>query len=836
MPLTLPAAGSPETAATDQPGGPPGVRRLRYAGLVLALALVYYGAARLGLRYASIGPTISLVWPPTGIAFAALVLLGRRLWPGVALGAFLANAATPIPLAAAVGIAGGNTLEAVLAASLLVRVAGHRPNLELATALRALILVAAPVGALASAAVGVTTLMLTGELSARLLPTALPVWWAGDFLGALVVAPLILSWSTTHRSTRSARGIVEVVVLCLGTALAAEIGLGSLFRLPLLGELEYPSLLFPFVIWSALRFGARGVTLSTFLLAVVAVWHTARGGGPFVAPTPMGTLFAITAYLGVVAVTGLALAAAVTFERDRASRALIRSQEQLRLSLEAARMGTWSWSVATNALAWDANLKQLYGLSPDHPVTSYEDFIGRVHPEDRAFVETAVRDAMERGGELDYEFRIILPDGRIRWIADQGHVLRDESGRPEAMTGVCMDVTERRMTEERIRQAHRMESVGRLAGGVAHETNNQMSVVLGASSFVLNHPGLPTAVRADVELIQRAAQRTASVTAQLLAFSRQQVMKREVVDLNPLLQSWEPLLRRALGEDCTLTLGLHPGVGFIRADPGQLQQVVLNLALNARDAMPRGGTLGIEVFGIRLTREYGSRRPRVTIEPGDYVCLAVSDTGRGIDPEVMEHIFEPFFTTKGIGQGTGLGLSTVYGIVKQSDGYIWAYSEPGHGATFKLYFPVTPGTPEAVSRPAVAAGPGNGERILVVEDEAAVRDVLTRVLHDAGYQVTRAAGGPEALEMMAREDGDSVDLLITDVVMSGMSGRELATRVAARVPGLPVIYVSGYTDGEITRRGLLEPGAAFIQKPFSPEVILAAVSAKLNGRSTDPAR
>ena len=795
----------------------------RYLATAVLLALVYYGAARLGLRYASIGRSISLVWPPTGIAFAALVLLGFRYWPGVALGAFLANAATPVPLLTAAGIAAGNTLEALVAAFLLTRIAGSRPNLEHGPSVRALMLQAAPLGALISAAVGVTSLQVTGQLSAAMVPTALPVWWAGDLLGALVIAPLVLSWSTQHKSSRAARGMFEILALCLSTAAAAELGLGRFLQLPVLSRVEYPFLLFPFVIWAALRFGARGVTLLTFMLSVVAVWHTVHGNGPFLSATPLETLFAITTYLSIVAVTGLSLAAAVTFERDRASKALMESQEQLRRSLDAARMGIWSWTVGSNVLAWDDNLRQLYGMLPGERITGYSDFLQRVHPEDRAFVERAVREAMETGGGLDYEFRIVLPDGRIRWIADQGHVVRDAEGKPVSMSGVCMDVTERRLTEERIGHAHRMESVGRLAGGVAHEANNQMSVVLGASSFVLMNRELPPAVRADVELIQRAAERTASVTAQLLAFSRRQLMNPRVLDLNQLITSWEPLLRRVMGEDCHVELKLGSGVGSVRADPGQLQQACLNLAINARDAMPGGGSLLIETFPAKLTEEYARRRPDVTILPGVYAVLAVSDSGRGIDHNTMEHIFEPFFTTKSIGQGTGLGLSTVYGIVKQSDGYIWAYSEPGQGTTFKLYFPITTDPVMAAAEHSTSTPRGMGERVLVVEDEEGVREVVARALGEAGYTVLEAASGEAALDL-ATSNGGNIDLLLTDVVLRGINGKELASRITRLKPNLPVIFISGYTDGEIVRRGLLEPDAVFVQKPFSPDTIVRAVS------------
>jgi PAS domain S-box-containing protein len=803
---------------------------LRDASQVVLLAAAYWAAAWIGFRYVTTGHSVSPVWPPAGLAFAALVLLGPRVWPGVTLGAFLANAMTPVPLAAAAGIALGNTGEALLAALILRRVAGSRPQLEEPRHVRVLLFTAAPLGALVAALVGASTLRLTGALDSRAALQALPSWWAGDMVGLLVVAPVCFSWAT-RPLVRDTRRVLEVVALLVGTAAAAELGLLQTVYLPVLKEVEYGYLLFPFVVWAAVRFGPRGASLVTLAVAAVAVWHTARGGGPFLVGSAGGTLFSIACYLLVVSVTGLLVAAAVWNERDRATRALQRSEERLRLALDAARMGIWYWSVESDALVWDDNLRALYGLTPAQPVGGYEEFIGRVHPDDRQFVSDSVARALREGGSLDYEFRILLPDGRVRWIADQGRVERDQDGRPRYLTGVCMDVTDRRSAEERLRQSHRMESVGRLAGGVAHETNNQMSVVIGAADFVLRRSDVPDAVRMDVEHIRQAAERTSAITAQLLAFSRRQILRPVLLDLPSLVARWESVLRRVMGEDCAVIVRAREGVAPVRADPGQLEQVLLNLALNARDAMPRGGTLTVEVFSAALSDEYLARRPDISIRPGRYVVLAVSDTGHGMDPQTLSHAFEPFFTTKGVGHGTGLGLSTVYGIVKQSEGYVWAYSEPGKGSTFKLYLPAveqeapSPGPP---ARP--AASPGRGELILVVEDDEGVRGMNRRILLDAGYLVLEASDGNSALAMLDR-DGTAVRLVLTDVVMPGMGGRELADRLAKLRPDIPVLFTSGYTDGEIVRRGLLQPGAAFVQKPFDPDTVVRIVRERLDSAS-----
>ena len=802
---------------------------LRDAAQVALLAAVYWATAWIGLHYVTIGHSVSLVWPPAGIAFAALVLVGPRIWPGVTIGAFLANVLTPVPLFAAAGIALGNTGEALLAAVILRRAAGFRPHLEQPRHLRVLLLAAA-IGALVAALVGVAALYSTGALAPNQVLTALPTWWAGDMLGLLVAAPVCLSWATPPLA-RDERRVLEVLALVLGTAVAVELGLLQSVTLPVFQEVEYKYLLFPFVVWAAVRFGPRGASLVTLAVAAVTVWHTARGGGPFLVGSDGRTLFAVACYLLVLAVTGLVVASAVWHERTRATTALQRSEERLRLALDAARMGIWYWSVESNLLVWDDNLRVMYGLAPAQPVGGYEEFLGRVHPDDRQFVSESVQRAIRSGGSLDYEFRILLPDGRVRWIADQGRVARDGEGRPRYLTGVCMDVTDRRSAEEKLRQSHRMESVGRLAGGVAHETNNQMSVVIGAADFILRRHDVPDAVRADVEHVRQAAERTSAITAQLLAFSRRQFLRPVVLDLPGLVARWESVLRRVMGEDCSVVVQAREGVAPVRADPGQLEQALLNLALNARDAMPRGGTLTVEVFSALVSDEYLARRPGVSIRTGRYVVLAVSDTGHGMDAETLSHAFEPFFTTKGVGHGTGLGLSTVYGIVKQSDGYVWAYSEPGGGSTFKLYLPAvdqTAATPAASESP--PASVGRGELILVVEDDEGVRWMTRRILVDAGYQVLEAADGGAALELLGR-NGAAVRLVVTDVVMPGMGGRALADELARLRPGIPVLFTSGYTDGEIVRRGLLEPGTAFVQKPFGPDTIVRSVRDRLDAAS-----
>ncbi len=798
----------------------------RYVPTAVLLAAAYYGAARLGLHYATIGRSASLIWPSTGIAFAALLLLGDRYWVGVALGAFLASV-VHMPAPAAAGVAVGTTLEVLLATYLFRRSAGPRPELDDVRHVRALVVLVAPVSAIVAAIIGPIALWANGLLSAATALSAVPIWWMGDMLGILVVAPVLLTWTTRPPDQAVNRGILEIAALCLGAVIVAETTLGLSLRIQALREIDYTYLLFPFVIWAALRFGSRGASLMTLMVAGVAVWHAVHGTGPFVAETASATLFSVACYLLVVAVTGMGLAAAVQWERGRAAKALGRSEEQLRVALNGARMGAWSLALNTNVAHWDERMNQLFRLGPGEQVLSYDDFLIRVHPEDRASLHQELLTALEQGYPFEMEFRILLPDDQVRWILDRGEAVYDANNRPVYMTGVCYDVTNRRIAEQRIQQANRMDSVGQLAGGVAHEANNQMSVILGAVHFVLRNPDLPEAVREDVLQVRRAAERTAEVTAQLLAFSRRQLLKPEVLDLNTLVKTWGLVLRRVVGEDCVVTLQFGTDVGNIKADPGQLEQVLLNLALNARDAMPNGGDLTIETSSATLTEADTRLKPDVMIRPGRYAVLSVTDTGYGMDKATLSRVFEPFFTTKEPGKGTGLGLSTVYGIVKQSGGYVWAYSEPGQGTTFKIYLPVNDEPMSEPEEPINVPPSAAAETILVVEDEPFVRSTAARALEEAGYHVLQAANGDAALEMLRARNG-RIDLLFTDMIMPEMGGRDLAARVAAIAPGIPMIFTSGYPDGDMARRGLIAGGATFIQKPFSPEAVVKLVYQVLN--------
>ena len=399
-------------------------------------------------------------------------------------------------------------------------------------------------------------------------------------------------------------------------------------------------------------------------------------------------------------------------------------------------------------------------------------------------------------------------------------VFDDHGARPVGTTGIAQDVTEHRDLELRIFQSQKLEAVGRLAGGIAHDFNNLLTVIDGYSEMLLSQLEIEDPRRTHAEEIRRAGQRAAGLTHQLLAYSRQQVLDPRPFDLNELITNLGRMLRRLIGENIEFFTSTSPGIWPVLADPGQIQQVLINLVVNSRDAMPHGGKLTIETRNIRI--EEDQKIEDFDVSAGSYVMLAVSDTGVGMTAATRGRIFEPFFTTKELGRGTGLGLSTVYGIIKQSGGYIWVYSEPGLGTSFKIFLPRSTHQPAADSD-LEWAGPARGsETVLLVEDEPAVQAVVLKILARYGYKALVASTPEQALQVCASHSG-TIDLLLSDVVLPQMSGKEVAGAVARRRPGIRVLYISGYTDDAIVQHGILEPGTAFLQKPFTPHALARKV-------------
>jgi nitrogen-specific signal transduction histidine kinase len=397
-------------------------------------------------------------------------------------------------------------------------------------------------------------------------------------------------------------------------------------------------------------------------------------------------------------------------------------------------------------------------------------------------------------------------------------VLRSDDGQPRGFIGIVRDIAARKKLEAQLLQAQKMEAIGRLAGGIAHDFNNLLTAILGYTDLISGDPRTPQGLQQDRLAIRRASERATSLTRQLLAFSRRQILQPKTIDLNATINETDKMLRRLIGEDIQLVTILDPDLSKVRADPGQIEQVILNLAVNGRDAMPHGGVLTIETRNVTLDEEDARSW---MIQPGPYVLLSMQDTGTGMDAGTQAHMFEPFFTTKEQGKGTGLGLSTVYGIVKQSGGHIMVRSEQGKGTVFRLYLPSAWQEAERADEAAAAAPPRPGQTILLVEDEEWVRSMMKRALSASGYSVLQAGDGSEALELADRFAG-RIHLLLTDLVMPRMGGVELARTLSGKDPELRILYLSGYSDQALTQDSL-EAGSSFLQKPFTPDALVRAV-------------
>jgi PAS domain S-box-containing protein len=515
---------------------------------------------------------------------------------------------------------------------------------------------------------------------------------------------------------------------------------------------------------------------------------------------------------GAVVVDGGAVVRMVGSSQDITERK--RSESELRQQahiVETISDAVIVMDVDGNVTDWNPAAEGIFGYTK-------AEMLGRPlrllnAPERGPELDREIREAFARDGRWEGEIPFVRKDG-VPGVADViVAVQRDAQGRASSIISVSRDVTERRRLEAQLQQAQKMEAVGRLAGGIAHDFNNMLTAVKAYTEFLLEDLEEADPRRTDVQEIAKAADRAASLTRQLLAFSRKQVLQPRPLDLNEVVEGMEKMLRRLIGEDIHIATRLDPDVQLVEADPSQVEQVIMNLAVNARDAMPSGGTLTIETLNVVLEHVDASWG----IEPGAYTMLAISDTGVGMDAATRAQAFDPFFTTKPVGQGTGLGLSTVYGIVKQSGGHVSVYSEPGRGSTFKVYLAHVAAREAApMLGPAMARFPRGSETIVLVDDDEGVRAVSRRILQRAGYTVLSAPDGVEALRMIGESDG-RVELLITDVVMPGLGGRDLVAHVRDTYPDLRVLFVSGYTEEGVRRRGVLDAESAFLEKPFTAE-------------------
>ena len=518
---------------------------------------------------------------------------------------------------------------------------------------------------------------------------------------------------------------------------------------------------------------------------------------------------------------------ASAIDHKRHEEALRRSEARYRSLVESAVYGICRTSLEGRFLDVNPALVSMLGYEWSEQVRALDpkqDVF--VHPEEQARL---ARECGRRGRVDNFEIKWKRKDGSAITVRLSGRAVTTPGEPQEILELIAEDVSEKRVLEDQFRQAQKMEAVGRLAGGVAHDFNNLLMVISGYSEVLLEKLEGGSTLHNKAAAIQQAADRATTLTRQLLAFSRKQLLELKVVDVNTIVADMERLLSPLIGENIQLTTQLGGGLGRTRADAGQLEQVIMNLVVNAKDAMPAGGKISIRTANTELDDSY--RREHAYIQPGPYVMLSVSDTGCGMDKETLSRIFEPFFTTKEKGKGTGLGLSTVYGIVKQSGGYVFAQSEPGQGTTFRIYLPRVEDAAEVASTvKSIETATRGSETVLLVEDEESVRQLVKETLENRGYKVIEAENGEAALKV-ALSCEEPIHLLITDVVMPGISGRELAQQLAKTHPSTKVLFLSGYTEDAIVHQGALEPEGAFLQKPFTLQSLARKVREVLRAES-----
>lgn len=516
-------------------------------------------------------------------------------------------------------------------------------------------------------------------------------------------------------------------------------------------------------------------------------------------------------------------------------RDLLESESRLAEAQSIAHVGYWEYDVNTGSVIWSDETWRINGLSPQPGPLTREGVMQLIHPEDRDASLQALANLLESGSQYELEHRVIRPDGEVRFVKVKGNLKRDENGRPRQIFGTVQDITERRLSEaeqsklrQQLNQAQKMEAIGGLAGGIAHDFNNILNVINGYSEILLGSGTLDEAARQRLQHILLAGQRAAALTRQLLAFSRKQVLQPKLISLNLIIEKLREMLRRLLGEEIEIAANLQPDLKAVKADPTQIEQVILNLSINARDAMPDGGTLTIETRNVNFDQFEAAQHP--SVKAGPYVRLSITDTGTGMDQELMSHIFEPFFTTKGPEQGTGLGLATVYGIVRQSGGDISVSSEPGHGSSFSVYLPacveeretVQPVGPQTIAR--------GTETILLVEDDAPLRKMTRTILEGSGYTVLEANDGEDAMQVAERYQG-TIDLLLTDVSLPKIKGPTMSGMLKQQRPGVRVLFVSGYANAAISECVLLKSGTAFLQKPFSAQELTHKIREVLDAKA-----
>jgi PAS domain S-box-containing protein len=943
----------------------------RYIGTLILVALAYFVFAKLGLTLASINPSASPIWPPTGIALAAVLLGGLRTWPAILLGAFAANATTAGTLETSAVIAAGNTLEAVVGGFLIGRWSGGANTFATPAQVAKFALVCVGPATIISASIGVTTLCYAGLADWAKFSPIWVTWWLGDATGGLVVTPAIVLWAQSRRASFSRTEFVPFLAVISLTVLVGVVAFS-----PLLSRTEYSSPLgflaiLPLV-WAALRRGPRDTATVSVVLTGFTVWATLQHAGPFGQMSVNESFLLLLTFMISLSVPSLALSVDVAMRRaseddlrrtqgelDRRVRERTAELHEANTHLlEAQRLGnlgSWSWDVATNRVGWSDQLFEIYGVPPERFGGTLDEFMRFVHPDDRAQVGESIRKALKSGKSFSHEERIVRPDGSIRHLHSAGEVVRAANGGAVRMLGICVDVTERKQAEQALReseqnfqlllkgardyaiymldtdgrvrswndsaqrikgysadeimgrhfriflpedvratdiadqalitaaregqyegevwlvrkdgsrffasivmdairneageligfaklvrdvtdqreaqmaleqaeeqlaQAQKMEALGQLTGGIAHDFNNLLMIVSGYAQILQGRLKEPKEKQA-IEAIRAATGRGEKLTRQLLAFSRRQQLMPVVVDLRQRIDAVRDMLAPSLRGNIELIYDIEDKVWPVEVDLGELELALVNIAVNARDAMPDGGTITLSARNMVL--KPGSAAGALE---GDFVALAIIDTGSGMPDDVLARVFEPFYTTKPVGKGTGLGLSQVHGFALQSGGAATVSSEVGKGTAVTIYLPRSRAEPSLnVDEGFASEGDVGQGTVLLVEDSREVAEVTSTLFEQLGYRVVRSENAAEALRHL--QQGIHFDLVFSDIVMPGpMNGLALAQACRDNFPDLPVLLTSGYSDAVQLADGRFD----ILRKPFEMAALERAVEAVISER------
>jgi PAS domain S-box-containing protein len=902
----------------------------------LGITATYVVAANLGFLVAIVHPVVASVWPPAGLALAVLLLFGPRWWPGIFVGALVANALMGIPLPAATVIAVGNTLAAAWGASTLRRLDFQLGLHRIRDAL-VLIGFGALCAPLIAATIGTLSLHLAANAPADHLAAIWLNWWSGDSIGVMLVTPLLAVWMRRHVPDLTGRQIAEMALLVASLLMVSVVLTGVLHG--------YKYAIFPLVSWAAIRYGPRGASLATVLVAAVAIWHTVQGVGPFIGTGGEGLwrlqLFLAlltTGSLVVGAMAGALRASELRFrrmfehagvgivvvqadgriaeanpafhgmlrfspaelagrtladithqddwavdktiirelyagqlapyrvvkrylrkdgtlfwgkltathipdggdgpgcsiglvedisEQRAAEEALARDEEELRRTtqllqtlIDAAPLAILAVDPQGCVRSWNHAAEQMFGWSAAEVIGQIVPF---VPPQALEAFRSSLRGVLDGEALTGLQVRRNRRDGIVIDLRICAAPTRAPDGTVDGIIVIAEDVTERKSLGEQLKQAQKMEAIGQLTGGIAHDFNNILTIVMTNATLLADQIALDQMdMRGEVTDLQRAALRGAELVRKLMTFSRRRDLELSPVNLADVLGDAERALRRLLPKSIDVSSQIADAGPFtVEADVGAIEQILFNLATNGRDAMPEGGTLRLAVYRAWLDQEH--RRTHGWGTPGEYIVIAVSDTGCGMSPETRGRVFEPFFTTKEVGKGTGLGMAMVYGLVKQHNGYIGVYSEPGHGTTFRLYFPAVTACTQAWAAPAdPAASVGGTERILIVDDEDGIRRSAGRVLRRSGYVVEEAADGEKALALLGTAE-NPFDLVLSDLVMPRMGGLALRETVLARGDGTRVLLMSGYTTEDVRALRAAQPGLGFLHKPWTVTDLLRRV-------------